>query len=656
MQPDLFAADTSRQALEQLREIGVLRDLDVAVARFLIEQQPDLDPAVALIAALASAQLAAGHLCLDLSEPGLAERLWPDTASAAGSSPASASTARPLAAELLPDDPHHWRALLAASPIVDQPDTDSGAPLVLEGERLYLRRHWRLEGKVAQGIAARLAHRHPPPAELRQRLADLFMQDGHTLDWQQIACALAVRNSLTLITGGPGTGKTTTVVKLLGLLQGLAFDQGRRLRIRLAAPTGKAAARLTDSIGEQVARLPVDDAVRDAIPTEVTTLHRLLGTRHDSRHFRHHAHNPLHADLVVVDEASMIDMDMMASLLDALDPQTRLVLLGDKDQLASVEAGAVLGDLCQDADIGGYDAETLAYLRHYLTDPDQPSEPEDALTDYAGHGGPLAQQTAMLRKNWRFQDGPGIGELAAAINAGDDATVVAAMTRADSALTRLKIGQPPDDRLRTLMLDGEDGLRELFETASTAPAHPRELDPWARECLQRLGRRQLLSGLRSGPFGVEQLNQDITDWLRQADLAGEREWYAGRPVMLVRNDYQLGLMNGDVGLTLPHPDGLRVAFPVPGGRIRWVLPSRLEGVETVYAMTVHKSQGSEFRHTLLILPDHPHPLLTRELIYTAVTRARQAFTLIEAGSSTVLKRAVRQRTWRASGLADKLRV
>ncbi len=518
---------------------------------------------------------------------------------------------------------------------------------------------------MAQGIAARLAYRHPLPEGLHQRLGALFTQNGDTLDWQQVACALAVRRGLTLITGGPGTGKTTTVVRLLGLLQSLAFDQGKRLRIRLAAPTGKAAARLTDAIGEQVARLPVDEAVRHAIPTEVTTLHRLLGTRRDSRHFRHHAHNLLHADLVVVDEASMIDLDMMASLLDALSPQTRLVLLGDKDQLASVEAGAVMGDLCQDAGSGGYDGDTLDYLRHCLGGPRQPngsaSVPaantltDGALADYAGGGGPLAQQTAMLRKNWRFQDSPGIGALATAINAGDEAAVIATLAKAGPALARLKIGPPPDQRLRTLLLDGEDGLRELFEAASNAPANPSELDHWAQDCLQRLGQRQLLSGLRNGPFGVERLNRDITDWLRQANLAGEREWYAGRPVMLVRNDYQLGLMNGDVGLTLPHPDGLRVAFPVPGGRIRWVLPSRLEGVETVYAMTVHKSQGSEFRHTLLILPDHPHPLLTRELIYTAVTRAREAFTLIEAGNSTVLKRAVRQRTWRASGLGDKLR-
>ncbi len=197
---------------------------------------------------------------------------------------------------------------------------------------------------------------------------------------------------------------------------------------------------------------------------------------------------------------------------------------------------------------------------------------------------------------------------------------------------------------------------------ATPPAQRQEFDGWASALLKQLTHQQLLSGLRSGPFGVEQLNQRITRHLQQQDLAPEREWYPGRPVMMTRNDYQLGLMNGDVGLTLPlleERNGkpellLRVAFQLPDGRIKWVLPSRLDGVETVYAMTVHKSQGSEFRHTLLVLPDAPHPLLTRELIYTAVTRARDRFTLLEFGKPAVLDSAVKKRTWRASGLAERL--
>ncbi|HAI36009.1 MAG TPA: exodeoxyribonuclease V subunit alpha, partial [Alcanivorax sp.] len=488
----------------------------------------------------------------------------------------------------------------------------------------------------------------PVPVDaLRAALARLFPGgDGAHTDWQQVACALAVRGGIGIITGGPGTGKTTTVVRLLGVLQSLAMADGRRLRMRLAAPTGKAAARLTESIGEQLQKLPVDAAVRDAIPTEVTTLHRLLGTRPDSRHFRHHRDNPLHADLVVVDEASMIDMDMMASLLDALDQHTRLILLGDKDQLASVEAGAVMGDLCRDADQGLYTPDTVAYLRQACGADVSP---------WAGDGAALAQQTAMLRTNWRFKDTPGIGELALAVNGGDPAAVARVFQQQRPGLRGLSLGEETD-ALTDLLLDGDGqhpGLRALFADVATPPADGQP-DSWAAQRLRQLTGQQLLSGLRSGPFGVDALNRSITERLRREGLAGDHDWYPGRPVMMTRNDYQLGLMNGDVGLTLPHPDGLRVAFQLPDGRIKWVLPSRLDSADTVYAMTVHKAQGSEFGHTLLVLPDHPHPLLTRELIYTAVTRAKQAFTLIEHGPPTVLADAVRRRTWRASGLWQKL--
>ena len=437
----------------------------------------------------------------------------------------------------------------------------------------------------------------------------------------------------------------------------MADDQ--RLRIRLAAPTGKAAARLTESIGEQVQQLDVETAVRDTIPTEVTTLHRLLGTRPDSRHFRHHADNPLHADLVVVDEASMIDMDMMASLLEALSPHTRLILLGDKDQLASVEAGAVMGDLCRHAHQGRYQQGTIDFVQDTCgADISDYQETEQA------PGNALAQQTAMLRTNWRSKDSPGIGELARAVNEENLSQVRKAFQQYDDSLHRHPL-RSDGQQLETLLLNGSSdhpGLRALFQAVATPPAQRQEFDGWASALLKQLTHQQLLSGLRSGPFGVEQLNQRITRHLQQQDLAPEREWYPGRPVMMTRNDYQLGLMNGDVGLTLPLLEErhgkpellLRVAFQLPDGRIKWVLPSRLDGVETVYAMTVHKSQGSEFRHTLLVLPDAPHPLLTRELIYTAVTRARDRFTLLEFGKPAVLDSAVKKRTWRASGLAERL--
>ena len=643
MQTDLFAALDWQDALLTLRGNQLLRDLDVAIARFLQQQCPQASHEVLLLAAFTSQQQASGHLCLDLGNDELDRQLW-------GNAPPDGIRT------LLPGGPGDWLRALQGSPLV----SDNGTtPLVLEGPRLYLRRNWAQEVAVAEAIGARLQTATEVDADaLREPLSQLFPDHSDGINWQQVACALASRRALAIITGGPGTGKTTTVVRLLGLLQSLAMADGQRLRIRLAAPTGKAAARLTESIGKQVKALQVADNVRDAIPTEVTTLHRLLGTRPDSRHFRHHRHNPLHADLVVVDEASMIDMDMMASLLDALAPTTRLVLLGDKDQLASVEAGAVMGDLCRHAHEGRYRPETVAFV--------QASCAMD-ISDYqAGEPHPasdLGQQTAMLRTNWRSKDSPGISKLATAVN-GNDAGSVSQAFKNHHSLQRLRLNSD-DNPLEQRLLqgrNGDDGLAALFEAVAQAPQRREDFDDWARERLRQLTRQQLLSGLRSGPFGVEALNQRITRHLQQQDRIPEREWYAGRPVMMTRNDYQLGLMNGDVGLALPlleQKNGqphtlLRVAFQLPDGRIKWVLPSRLDGVETVYAMTVHKSQGSEFNHALLVLPDTPHPLLTRELIYTAVTRARQHFTLLEYGPPAVLNQAVARATRRASGLSERL--
>ena len=641
MQSDLFSALNWEDALEQLRDGGLLRDLDVAIARFLHQQCSEASYEVLLLAAFTSNQQASGHLCLDFENDALSTQLW-------GTSPPAELT------QLLPGTPDQWLTALQQSPLVSN---DGSTPLVLDQHRLYLRRSWSQERSVADAIAARLATPSGLSAQqLHGPLQALFPDSGNGTNWQQVACALASLVGIGIITGGPGTGKTTTVVKLLGLLQSLAMENHQRLRIRLAAPTGKAAARLTESIGDQVAALPVSDAVRDSIPTDVTTLHRLLGTRPDSRHFRHHAHNPLHADLVVVDEASMIDMDMMASLLAALPAHAQLILLGDKDQLASVEAGAVMGDLCRHAFEGRYHADTVDFvaqscgadIRDFCEEPDQP-------------GTALAQSTAMLRTNWRSKDSPGIGALATAINQADLGKSRAAFRDYPESLNRHRL-QNDNTQLENLLVEGSAGhagLRSLFAAVDSPPGNE-ERDPWAAGLLKQLTHQQLLSGLRSGPFGVEQLNQRLTHYLQQQDLAPEREWYAGRPVMMTRNDYQLGLMNGDVGLTLPGETDdngnhrLRVAFQLPDGRIKWVLPSRLDGVETVYAMTVHKSQGSEFRHTLLVLPDAPHPLLTRELVYTAITRARDTFTLLEFGKPSVLESAIRKPTWRASGLADRL--
>ncbi|TKD45249.1 exodeoxyribonuclease V subunit alpha [Azotobacter chroococcum] len=656
-------------------ERGWLRALDRALAGFFRELDDSCPPLALLAAALASHQLGHGHVCLDLA----ATLASPDFALSLPPEGEDAARASLLPSEILAGvELAQWRAALAGSRLVALDGAGEEAPLVLSGERLYLRRYWNYERAVAAAIGARLQDAPALPADLSHRLGQLFPEpllvDGERqTDWQKLACALAARGSFSLITGGPGTGKTTTVVRLLALLQAPALAAGQALRIRLAAPTGKAAARLTESIGAQVASLDVDNSVKKAIPSEVTTLHRLLGSLPDSRHFRHHAGNPLPLDVLVVDEASMIDLEMMACLLAALPRHARLILLGDKDQLASVEAGALLGDLCRDAEGGFYGADTRAWLEavggETLADP--------ALREGDAGRQPLAQRTVMLRHSRRFGSGSGIGRLARAVNCRDAAGARTILAEGSRDLHVLRLRGEEDAALERLLLGGLpmqdkakpqgyahylERLREARPAADCPPDHD-DWKNWAAAVLKAFDEFQLLCAVRKGPWGVEGLNPRIAAALhRRGLLEGDQGWYEGRPVLMTRNDYSLGLMNGDIGiaLRLPEPDTpaqtvLRVVFPRNDGSdgLRYILPSRLSAVETVFAMTVHKSQGSEFAHTALILPDTLNPVLTKELVYTGITRARHWFSLIESRSG-VFDEAVRRQVERRSGLVEAL--
>ena len=621
-----------------------LEAIDTALANFLSHTGSETDPLIQLLAAITSQQLRAGHICLVLDDF-LAQ---PD---AYMPPPAIGSESESTLSDALSGlDVTDMRQRLAHSPVVD---TGVGnAPLVFDGERLYLRRYWEYETFVAENLRQRAKAPNPLTKSLGDTLDQLFPRRGaDTIDWPRVAAAQAARHSLSIITGGPGTGKTTTVVRLLGLLQTHRASGQRALRIRLAAPTGKAAARLTESISERISELPVSPSERENIPAEVTTLHRLLGRRPGSRQFRHNRQYPVHADVVVVDEASMIDLEMMASLLDALSSHTRLILIGDKDQLASVEAGAVMGDLCAGAAKGAYDADTISWIA------------EEAGTDvsaYAGDGSFVAQQTAMLRSNYRFGETSGIGALATAINAGNGSRALELITSSNKTDVICEhLAAKDETRIEAIACDGLEHYLHGLRDASSA----QDPEITADQALAAFGAFQLLAIQRSGPAGVEALNSRIARALQARGLIGHSDgWYAGRPVMMTRNDYKLGLMNGDVGITLAVPASenqkktcLRVAFRLPNGRIRLVLPSRLGDVDTVYAMTVHKAQGSEFRHTALAIPHQDHALLTRELLYTAVTRASEKFTLL-ASQPELIASAVQRPTRRASGLAERLTV
>jgi len=656
--------------LRQWRDTGWVRALDTAFAEFLTRQRPDVDPLVLLAATLASHQSGRGHLLLDLEEalrnPGGAVA----QVDLAPSDIQPASSPEDLMGWV---ELETWRNALAQSDLVSVDGTER-RPLVLRDNQLYLHRYWRYERDITRSIEAKLAQaREIDEAMMAELLEALFpaTPGGASPDWQKLACAIAARTHFSVITGGPGTGKTTTVVKLLALLQALALAPGDTppLRIRLAAPTGKAAARLNESIAAQVSSLALEgipnaDAVRAAVPTDVTTLHRLLGARPDTRKFRHHRLNPLPAEIVVVDEGSMIDVEMMSSLLDALPQHAGLILLGDKDQLASVEAGAILGSLCAQAVEGHYTPETRDWLTRVAG-----TGPEPALVCRPAR--PLDQSIAMLRHSYRFGADSGIGRLARAINTnqpGEVSKILADTSHQD--LHRLSLSEIGDDALEALVVAGVPGrghgyahyLEVLAQERPTPAAGKEAFDAWAAQVIAAHSQFQLLCSLRRGPAGVEGLTPRIEAQLVAAGHlpqdAGGAHWYEGRPVLVTGNDYGLRLMNGDIGITLRVPVnettgdmGLRVAFPAGDGSggIRWVLPSRLQRVETVFAMTVHKSQGSEFAHAALVMPVAPNPIATRELFYTAVTRAKQLFTLVETRAD-ITQQVVRSRTQRASQL------
>jgi exodeoxyribonuclease V alpha subunit len=648
--------------VERLTEAGELRRLSGAFARFVatLGGRSGVAPLPLLLGALVLSELEGrGHSCLllaDLAEAPAALLGWLEE-----DWKALAKAARPL-----PRGVKGWIAALAGCEQVWRVgDLDYDQPLVLDDSRLYLRRYWRDETLVAASVRTRaLVHQPIAPERVRPWLDRLFppaAQPAHVdggpsdgrPDWQKLACAIAVRGGIAIITGGPGTGKTYTVARLLALLFAIAPDAARQ-RVALAAPTGKAAARLKQAIDKALAELA--GRLGDELPLrELTarmgaarTLHSLLGARPDTRSFAHNRGNPLDVDVLIVDEASMVHLEMMAALLDALPPGATLVLLGDKDQLASVEAGAVLGDLCHDAQAGNYDAATLDYVR-------EASGETIPASFAAASGGPLAQQTVMLRESRRFS-GP-IGRLALAVNAGDvdGALAVLRGDGGDTAVRWIEHAQP--QHVIALAAEGYRPYLSLLRAGAPAVADtPDAHEAWVASVLQAFEGFRILCAVRAGEWGVEGLNGAVETRLAHAGLIVRGgEWYVGRPVMVTRNDYGTGTFNGDIGLTLPdpaRPGSLRVYF-LEGDKVRSVLATRLRHVETAFAMTVHKSQGSEFAHTVLALPKEGGMVLARELVYTGITRASRRFTLATPAPAA-LGDAILRRTHRASGLRGML--
>lgn len=543
----------------------VLEPADVHVAQRLTELGSDPDPAVALAVALAVRAVRSGSVCVDLravaAQVGVPELPWPD--------------------------PQNWLAAVGASPLAEH------RVLRLEGDLLYLDRYWREEEQVCDDVVALLSS---PPRTAVPGLARLFPAGWEE---QRAAAEAALTRSLTVLTGGPGTGKTTTVARLLAAISEQAeLSGGSPPRMALAAPTGKAAARLQDAVQAEVDQLAEVDRARLS-GLRATTLHRLLGSRPDtSSRFRHHRGNRLPHDVIVVDETSMVSLTMMARLLEAVRPDTRLLFVGDPDQLASVDAGAVLADL----------------------------------VDGLGAAG-----VVELTTSHRF--GARIGALALAIRSGDADATVDVLRSGGDAIAWLDTDDAAD-ALRGPLVDRAADLREaaLLGDAQTA--------------LGILDEHRLLCAHRRGPFGVAHWNRQIERWL--ADRTGQSIWsqpYAGRPLLVTANDYGLGVYNGDTGVVVASPDGLRAHIGTPVSS-RQLAVGRLGEVETMFAMTIHKSQGSQADEVTVLMPPEDSRLLTRELFYTAVTRAKERVQVV--GTEASVRAAVGRRAVRASGLARRL--
>ncbi len=539
------------------------------------------------------------------------------------------------------DEPALRQALLASG-MVGTPQAPDGRPLILDSDgRLYLHRYFDYERRLARCLMEPAPAGTGATAGSVQGLLDrLFAANAQRLgdrpDWQKIATALALEQRLTIISGGPGTGKTTTVVDLLAC----ALAGSPECRIRLAAPTGKAAARMLEAIRNAAAHLPGD--LRGRLPAESFTVHRLLGVLPDSGEFRHHAGNPLPVDLLVVDEASMLDLALATKLIEAVPPEGRLVLLGDKDQLAAVESGAVFAELSADPTLTTACVKRLSSITGIPAARIEPGAPVRPTC--------LNDHVVWLTENFRFAKESGIGRLAAYVNAGEAESAIDLLRSATApALGWIEDAHPAPGPASLEAISG--GVAGYLEAARAELTDKGAL-------FDALGRFRVLCAEREGARGVVEINRFVGRHFRRMldhplDPGGRSEWYPGRPVMVLRNDYVLKLFNGDVGIALPDATAtLMVYFPDRDDGFRAVAPLRLPEHETAFATTVHKAQGSEFDRVLLMLPAEPNRVVTRELLYTAVTRSRSAVTIV--GGAEVVAKAIISPTRRYSGLMARL--
>lgn len=632
--------------LQKLKEQGILSQGDYYFAKLIADKQCHMDYAepiknlAILLAALCSWRYTQGNTCSQLDRYlennlfGLAYR----------------TTEEDYLAEIhekigyLPVE--DWQNALCGHIAFTQDPVNQIAPMAFQFGALYFYRAWQDEYRIAQYIKNTLK-KHRTLAfsydEIHQKLEKYFPEKQEKTDWQKVAVATAIKSPFSIITGGPGTGKTTTVTRLLLVLQEL-FDC--KLHIKLVAPTGKAASRLEESIknalGFMQEKMNLSNSLFNAIPQKASTLHSLLGVNAFNDYTRYNSHNPLQLDVLVVDETSMIDLPMMVKLINALKPETRLILLGDQAQLASVEAGAVLGELAQFV-TQPYSHEQAAYLQ--------------ATTSYEVKGAdcsnPIRDCLCHLTESRRFDKDSGIGKLAEFIQKG----------KADDSLELFD--HYPQELHFNALNDESDAVNQVVKSAvenyrtflkMLDDLRKQKIDPNAKneqgisyaEAIQaQFNSVRFLTALRNSDLGVENLNKEIALALRAEKLLwfrNEQDWYIGKPIMITENDHNVRLYNGDIGLCLANG---KVWF---GNRE--VLTSRIPAHEPAFMMTIHKSQGSEFKHTVMVLPTEVNPVLSRELVFTGITRAKKELTVF--ADEKIWKTAIRQAVKRQSGLGKLL--
>lgn len=605
----------SRSSIEQLKEEQIFADIDLELCRFLQQVDPKIDPDVLLAAALTSYAYRQGNVCISIDRNSL-QSVVSDT-----------SVTYP--------DVGNWVKKITDAEVIGRPGDYK--PLILdESNRLYLHKLWSYEQDLAKNIIDRSQKESVDVDRdlLKDGIQRLFDSTDEKVDWQAVAAIAAVHNNLTVISGGPGTGKTTTVLKILALIleQQSIGTQIKDLSIALSAPTGKAAARLEDSIASSIVSLDTDEEIKNKIPVKGLTIHQLLGARRNSSTYRFNEENPLPYDTVIVDEASMVDQALMSRLLKALLHDARLILIGDKDQLASVEAGSVLGSICAKDD----NKISPVFARHL-------QEFEIQIPEHYVDESPntLTDTIILLEKSYRFKNESGIPAFSACVNSG----------KADEAFELLNDKKLEGIHFREFVSyeKYEQNLKEDVRQFIIPLLQCND----ANEMFEKLQHFRLLSPHRRGPLGVEYLNRKIKSILQEEGLISKYdEWYHGKPIIINQNEYSLDLKNGDIGIChSAGKDDTRILFKSDSG-FNSVAPSRLPDFSPAYALTVHKSQGSEFEHIKIVLPEMSSGILTRELLYTAVTRSRSSVSIV--GKESVLKEMINAKIVRSSGLKDLL--